>query len=275
VGAESVTAAVPASSLAQPGTGIVTVVNPAPGGGSSNLAFFEVTATTPSAIMFEKRTYTPTNTNSLVAGDFNGDGKLDLAVSTGATLSILLGKGDGTFNVTTFPTTAQFVGTLVTGDFNGDGKLDLAFPDPFHNLVHLLLGNGDGTFNEVSTTAVGTDPVWAAAGDFNGDGKLDLAVVNRAGANVSILLGKWGRNVFSQAVRKGGHQTECRDRGRFQRRWQARLGGGELGQQQRFDLARSWRRNVPPKVHASDRCFPLWHCGFRFQWRWEGRSRRH
>jgi hypothetical protein len=197
VSAESVTAAVPASSLAQPGTGIVTVVNPGPGGGSSNSAFFEVTATTPSAIMFEKRTYTPTNTNSLVAGDFNGDGKLDLAVSTGATLSILLGKGDGTFNVTTFPTTAQFVGTLVAGDFNGDGKLDLAFPDPFHNLVHLLLGNGDGTFTEVSTTAVGTDPVWAAAGDFNGDGKLDLAVVNRAGANVSILLSN-GDGTFSR-----------------------------------------------------------------------------
>jgi hypothetical protein len=204
VSGESLTAVVPASSLAQAGTGIVTVVNPGPGGGSSNLAFFEVTATTPTAIMFEVRTYTPTNTNSLVAGDFNGDGKLDLAVSTGATLSILLGKGDGTFNVTTFPTTAQFVGTLVTGDFNGDGKLDLAFPDPFHNLVHVLLGNGDGTFTEVSTTAVGADPVWVAAGDFNGDGKLDLAVVNRAGGNVSILLGN-GDGTFSRkpSVRVG------------------------------------------------------------------------
>ena len=197
VSAETLKAVVPASSLAQAGTGVVTVVNPAPGGGSSNLAFFEVTRTTPSAIMFEIRTYTPTNTNSLVAGDFDGDGKLDLAVSTGATLSILLGKGDGTFNVTTFPTTAQFVGTLVTGDFNGDGKLDLAFPDPFHSVVHLLLGNGDGTFTEVSTTAVGTNPVWVAAGDFNGDGKLDLAVVNRAGKNVSILLGN-GDGTFSR-----------------------------------------------------------------------------
>ena len=197
VSGQSLNAAVPASDLAQPGTGVVTVVNPAPGGGSSNLAFFEVTRATPTAIMFEIRTYTPTNTNSLVAGDFNGDGKLDLAVSTGATLSILLGKGDGTFNVTTFPTTAQFVGTLVAGDFNGDGKLDLAFPDPFHSVVHLLLGNGDGTFSEVSTTAVGTNPVWAAAGDFNGDGKLDLAVVNQAGKNVSILLGN-GDGTFSR-----------------------------------------------------------------------------
>jgi hypothetical protein len=172
-------------------------VSPSPGGGTSNPAFFEVTTATPTAIMFEKRTYTPHSTNSLVAGDFNGDGTLDLAVSTGATLSILLGKGDGTFTVTTFPTTAQFVGTLVAGDFNGDGTLDLAFPDPSHNLVHVLLGNGDGTFTEVSTVAVGGNPVWSAAADFNGDGKLDLAVVNRGGGNVSILLGN-GDGTFTR-----------------------------------------------------------------------------
>jgi hypothetical protein len=67
VSGESLNAAVPASSLAQAGTGVVTVVNSGPDGGSSNLAFFEVTATTPSAIMFEIRTYTPTNTNWLRA----------------------------------------------------------------------------------------------------------------------------------------------------------------------------------------------------------------
>ncbi len=119
------------------------------------------------------------------------------AVSTGSTLSILLGKGDGTFTVNTYATTAQFVGTLVAGDFNGDGKLDLGFPDPSNRLLHLLLGNGDGTFTEVSTTPVGTNPVWAVAGDFNGDGRLDIAVVNEAGKNVSILLGN-GDGTFSR-----------------------------------------------------------------------------
>src|SRR5258708_16228775 len=77
VSGESLTATVPASNLAQAGTGIVTVVNPGPGGGSYNLAFFEVTAATPSAIMVEKLTYTPTTTKILVAGRLTGNGKVD------------------------------------------------------------------------------------------------------------------------------------------------------------------------------------------------------
>jgi FG-GAP-like repeat len=193
---ESLNATVPASDLAKAGSAKVTVVTPGPGGGTSNFATFEITAPTPSAILFEIRTNTPTPTNSLVTGDFNADGKLDLAVSTGSTLSILLGKGDGTFNVTTSSTTAQFVGTLVTGDFNGDGNLDFAFPDPNTSLLHLLAGHRDGTFTEVSTTKVGANPVWVAAADFNGDGNLDLAVVNQADGSVSILLGN-GDGTFS------------------------------------------------------------------------------
>jgi hypothetical protein len=183
-------AAVPGSDLVKPGTNAVTVLNPHPGGGTSNTVFFEVTWATPSTIIFGAPTMVSATTNSLVAGDFNGDGLLDIAASTGATISILLGNGNGTFKVSSFSTTAKFVGTLVSGDFNGDGKLDLAFPDPSTNLLHLLLGNGDGTFTEVSTTEVGADPVCAAVGDFNGDGKLDLAVVNQGSQNLSILLGK-------------------------------------------------------------------------------------
>jgi hypothetical protein len=64
----------------------------------------------------------------LVAGDFNGDGKLDLAVINvlDNTISILLGNGDGTFKTQTTVSTAAFPIGIVAGDFNGDGKLDLA-----------------------------------------------------------------------------------------------------------------------------------------------------
>jgi len=145
-------------------------------------------------------------TGSLIAGDFNGDGKPDIAAAVGASIAVLLGNGDGTFVVSSFPTTAQAVGTLAEGDFNGDGKLDLAFSDSAHNLLHTLLGNGDGTFTEKSTTVVGLHHAGVAAGDFNGDGNLDVAVVNQGARNVTILLGK-GDGTFSRkpAANVGKH----------------------------------------------------------------------
>jgi len=129
--------------------------------------------------------------------DFNGDGKLDLAVCNGAqnNVTILLGNGDGTF--TTASGSPITVGTqpwaLVAGDFNNDGKLDLAIvnrPNSGYGSVTLLLGNGDGTFAQASGSpyTVGHSPDAIAAADFNGDGKLDLAVANSIDGTVSILL---------------------------------------------------------------------------------------
>jgi len=96
---------------------------------------------------------------SVAVGDFNGDGKLDLAVTAGDSLYsavsssvwLLLGKGDGTFQAGTNYSLGYFPGAVVTGDFNGDGKLDLAVAtglySPFtSDNISVLLGNGDGTF---------------------------------------------------------------------------------------------------------------------------------
>jgi len=132
--------------------------------------------------------------SAIVAGDFNGDGKLDLAVTDSAanTVLVLLGNGDGTFQS---PITIA-IGTqplaMVAGDFNNDGKLDLATANNSDNTVTLLLGNGDGTFTQASGSpyAVGKSPSAIAAADFNGDGRLDLAVANGLDGTgtVSILL---------------------------------------------------------------------------------------
>jgi hypothetical protein len=66
---------------------------------------------------------------SVVVGDFNGDGKLNLAVAEGSTVSILLGNGDGTFQSATSHK-AQFDAiSIAAGDFNDHGKLDLAVAD--------------------------------------------------------------------------------------------------------------------------------------------------
>jgi hypothetical protein len=137
--------------------------------------------------------------NGVVTGDFNGDGKVDLAVANApSTVGVLLGNGDGTFqSQQTFATGSGAVNVAV-GDFNGDGKLDLVVADFTSNTVSVLLGNGDGTFQSQRTFATGSNPNSVAVGDFNGDGKLDLATANNGSANVSVLLGNGDGTFQSQ-----------------------------------------------------------------------------
>src|SRR6266568_3185377 len=131
----------------------------------------------------------------VAVGDFNGDGKPDLAVANlnDNTLSILLGNGDGTFQA---PQTFAGVGTkpyfVAVGDFNRDGKPDLAITNHLGNTVTVLLGNGDGTFQPAQTFLVDSDPVYATVADFNGDGVQDLAVANLHALTISVLLGNAG-----------------------------------------------------------------------------------
>jgi subtilase family serine protease len=130
---------------------------------------------------------------SVALGDFNGDGILDMAVTNGGdnTLTILLGKGDGTFTAAAAsPETGAYPASVTVGDFNRDGKADLAVANLYSNNVTVLLGNGDGTFTAAaSSPETGYQPQSIAAGDFNDDGMLDLAVLNAGMNTVTVLLG--------------------------------------------------------------------------------------
>ena len=132
------------------------------------------------------------NLSAIVVADFNGDGKLDVAVTDSSTndVYILLGNGDGTFGTPAAITVGNGPDAMVAGDFNNDGKLDLAIANSGDNTVTLLLGNGDGTFTQAAESPypVGKFPFQIVAADFNGDGKLDLAVLNLTDDTVSILL---------------------------------------------------------------------------------------
>lgn len=125
-----------------------------------------------------------TDPRSVAVGDFNGDGKTDLAVASG-TLSILLGNGDGTFGAAE-NLAVGLSNSVVVGDFDGDGKADLAMGGNSGILV--LLGKGDGSFQSPKTSSTNAS-LSLAVGDFNSDGKMDLASIDGSQASVSILLG--------------------------------------------------------------------------------------
>ena len=126
---------------------------------------------------------------SVATGDFNGDGKLDLAVTNffSASVSVLLGTGTGSVGAKTDFATGNNPQSVAIGDFNGDGNLDLAVAN-FSSTVSILLGTGTGSFGAKTDFATGNNAGSVAVGDFNGDGKLDLATANLNGG-VSILLG--------------------------------------------------------------------------------------
>jgi hypothetical protein len=144
--------------------------------------------------------------NSIAVADFNGDGKLDLAVADACekSVSILVGNGDGTFQQAMTHARVNNPWFIAIGDFNGDGKSDLAAAEfdgnsgAFDALV--LFGHGDGSFDTTAEYPTGEfAPLSIAVGDFNLDGKLDLAVTNSCGipqqpcksnGTVAVLLGK-------------------------------------------------------------------------------------
>src|SRR5262245_32432137 len=159
------------------------------------------------AVNYPVGSYPGSYPSAVVTGDFNGDGRLDIAVAneTISTMSILLGNGDGTFQPA-----QNFAGgggprSLAVGDFNGDGKLDLVTAN--FNDVSVLLGNGNGTFQAPTNIPFGTNPESVAVGDFHGDGQLDLAVGSTEGASyggvgfANVLLGN-GDGTFA-----GPHTT--------------------------------------------------------------------
>jgi hypothetical protein len=127
-------------------------------------------------------------------GDFNGDGKLDLAYGWGTTvdpptyMKVLLGEGGGNFRgLPRFDFLADSYAMGITAaDFNRDGKLDLAFGYTGPQWTGaVFLGKGDGTFQDAWKFDLGGGDV--AVADFNGDGKLDVAM--RFAKNVYLWLG--------------------------------------------------------------------------------------
>src|SRR5262249_26330967 len=143
-----------------------------------------------------------------LAGDFNGDGHLDLAFTDNVGVQIVFGNGDGTFQPAKTVATGIGGHLFVAGGGEGDR------PPPLRRRgaskrgvsrvlgagngdVSVLLGNGDGTFQPQVTYAEMAYAFALATGDFTGDGPLDLAIANSGDNTVSVLFGN-GDGTFQQ-----------------------------------------------------------------------------
>jgi hypothetical protein len=135
-----------------------------------------------------------TTPKSIAIGDFNTDGKSDMAVANfdSDNVTILLGNGNGGF---TEPDASPVnVGgtpvSVTVGDFNLDGKPDLATANSASNAVRIRLGNGSGGFTQPASSqfGAGSVPNFVTTGDFNGDGKPDLAATSQNDNNVTVQL---------------------------------------------------------------------------------------
>jgi len=134
---------------------------------------------------------------SLAVGDFDGDGKLDIAGADfiDGTVSLFLGNGDGTFrDAQVFSSAPGGASAIVAADFDNDGRVDLGIIG-WPNGLYVLINTGDGQFLP-PTVYVLSDDAWSiTAADLNDDGNLDLIIPHAVASTFTVMLGR-GNGTF-------------------------------------------------------------------------------
>ena len=154
---------------------------------------------------------TGTFPQGIAVGDLNGDGHLDLVTANAVigqneqSVSVLLNRGDGTFDSQKQYGTGARPISVAIDDFNGDGRADLVTANYFDDTISVLLGVGDGTFAPQETLTVGDGPWSVLVADLNRDGRADIVTANASGDSVSVLLGNGNGTFQSQQFHATGN----------------------------------------------------------------------
>jgi hypothetical protein len=142
--------------------------------------------------------------------DLNGDGRQDVVVENyqSNTVSVFIGRGDGTFAAKADYTTGAGPWSLAVTDVNADGKADIVTGNLGASTASVLLGRGDGTFAPKVDYTTGSAPECLRVGDVNADAKPDIVTTNSTANTVSVLLGN-GNGTFRAKTdfATSGHPT--------------------------------------------------------------------
>lgn len=137
----------------------------------------------------------------VVAGDFNRDGRADIAVAPAGSnkVTVLLGRGDGSFEAGADYRVGNNPVSILVADLKGNGGADLITANSAANTFSVLMGRGDGSFKAAVDFGAGNSPIAVAAGDFDHDGHADLAILNAGDKSISVPLGH-GDGTFRAAL---------------------------------------------------------------------------
>jgi len=166
---------------------------------SATAAFLLIPCAANAALTFKLSSVTVEGSPiEVAAGEFNEDGHLDLATANLFSekfkgLSVLIGKGNGTFEPTSYESGLGFTESVVTGDFTGKGHTDAlilshGFGPPGE--ISVYPGNGKGGFGARTSMSTTEELSDATAGDFNEDGKLDIVATDFANNTIKFYPGK-------------------------------------------------------------------------------------
>ena len=133
------------------------------------------------------------NPLSITSADFNGDGDVDLAVTsysddktTTNEMKVLLGAGDATFGTAAVYPTGLAPSSITSADFNGS-NVDLVVANSDSNNISVFIGNGAGSFAAKVDYTTGTTPVYIVAAELN-TADIDLVTANSGNDTISVFI---------------------------------------------------------------------------------------